>query len=137
MLIHNTIPNILHDILLAFRDTGKKLQLKGDLLKMITNKNYNVDLASLSDKKSEYDFAEERNFDTKAQGNKSTRERTVMKLLKSTGLMVSATGVSKTKFLFSDPDELCESLTLLLQEKEVVIILIKLARKLLLELIVY
>ena len=31
--------------------------------------------------------------------------------------MVSASGVSKTIFLSSDPDELCERLKLLLQEK--------------------
>ena len=37
--------------MLTFRDTDKEFERKGDLLKMITNKNYNVDLASLSDKK--------------------------------------------------------------------------------------
>ena len=57
------------------------------------------------------------NFDTKAQGNKSTRDRTLIKLLKSPGLMVSASGVSKTIFLSSDPDELCNRLKFLLQEK--------------------
>ena len=31
--------------------------------------------------------------------------------------MVSASGVSRTKFLSSDPDELCDRLKLLLQEK--------------------
>ena len=57
------------------------------------------------------------NFDTKAQGNKSTRDRTLIKLLKSPGLMVSASGVSKTIFLSSDPDELCNRLKFSLQEK--------------------
>ena len=56
-------------------------------------------------------------FDAKAQGNKSTRDRTLIKLLKSPGLMVSASGVSKTIILSSDPDELCDRLKLLLQEK--------------------
>ena len=70
---------------------------------MITDKNYNVDLATLSDKKLMYDFAKEMNFDSKAQGNKSTRDR-IIKLLKTSGLMVSASGVSKTIFLSSDPD---------------------------------
>ena len=51
LLIKNTIPITLHDNLLTFRNTGKIFELKGDLLKMITNKNYNVDHASLSDKK--------------------------------------------------------------------------------------
>ena len=67
--------------------------------------------------KNMYDFAKEINFDLKAQGNKSTRDRTLTKLLKSPGLMVSASGVSKTIFLSSDPDELCDRLKLLLQEK--------------------
>ena len=58
--------------MLTFRDTGKDFELKVDLLKMITNKNYNVDLASLKDRELMYDFAKEMNFDTTAPGNKST-----------------------------------------------------------------
>ena len=117
LLIKNTIPNPLHDNLLTFRDTNKVFGLKGDLLKMITNKNYNVNLASLADKKIMYDFAKEMHFDTKAQGDKSTRDRTLISLLNSPGLMVSASGVSKTIILSSHPDELCNRLKLLLQEK--------------------
>ena len=67
--------------MLTFRDTAKEFELKGDLLKMMTNNNFNVDLASLSDKKLKYDSAKELNFDLKAQGNKSTRDRTLIKLL--------------------------------------------------------
>ena len=115
LLIHNTIPFTLYNNLLTFRDTGKEFELKGDLLKMITNKNFNVDLASLADKKLMYDFAKEMHFDTKAQGKKSTRDRTLIKLLKSPAIMAS--GFSKTIFLSSDPDELCNRLKLLLQEK--------------------
>ena len=84
---------------------------------MITNSKYNVDLASLSDKKLMYDFAKEMHFDMKAPGNKSIRDRKLIKLLKSPGLIVSASGVSKTIFLSSDPDELCDRLKLLLQER--------------------
>ena len=51
LLIHNTIPVILYNNLLTFRDTGKAFELKGDLLKMINNKNHKVDLVSLSDNK--------------------------------------------------------------------------------------
>ena len=72
LLIHNTIPITLHDNLLTFRDTGEEFELKGDLLKMITNKNYNVDLAKLSDKRPMYDFAKALIFDVKAHGSKST-----------------------------------------------------------------
>ena len=62
LLIHNSIPITLHDNLLTFTDTGKVFQLKEDLLKVITCKNYKVDLASLSDKKLMHDFANEMNF---------------------------------------------------------------------------
>ena len=97
-LIHNTTPITLHDNILTIRYTGKEFELKGHLLKMITNKNSNVDLASLSGKKLIHDFAMEKNFDLKAQGRNSTRNRTVIKLLKPTGLMIPASGVSKTIF---------------------------------------
>ena len=112
--IHNSIPITLYGNILTFRDTGKEFELTGDLLKMITNKNINEDLASLSDKKLMYDFAKEMHFDLKAQGNKSTRDRTLIKLLKSPAIIAS--GIS-TIFLSSDPDEVCNRLKLLLQEK--------------------
>ena len=95
--INKTIPITLYNNMFTFRDTGKEFQLKGELLKMITNKNYNFDLASLQDKKLMYDFAKEMNFDTNALGNKSTRDRSLKKL-NSPGLMVSASGDSKTYF---------------------------------------
>ena len=118
LLKKNTIPDTLYSNMLTFLDAGREFELKGELLKMITNKNYNVNLASLQDKKLMYHFAKEMNFDLKAQGKKSTRDRTLIKLLKSPGLMVSASGISKTIFLSSDPDELCDRLKLLLQEKQ-------------------
>ena len=82
---------------------------------MIFNKNYNVDLANIQDKKLMYDFAKEMNFDLKAQGNESTRDKTLIKLLKSPAIMAS--GISKTRFLSFDRDELCGTLKLVLQEK--------------------
>ena len=65
-----------------------------------------------------YDFAKEMHFDPKASGNKSTRDRKPIKLLNSPGLKLSASGLSKTIFLSSDPNELCDRLKLLLQEKQ-------------------
>ena len=64
--INKTLPITLYISLLTFRVTCKKFELKCDLLKMITNKNYNVNIASLSDKKLTYDFAKELKFDSKA-----------------------------------------------------------------------
>ena len=114
---NNSIPITFYINILTFRDTGKEFKLKGNLLKMITNKNYNVNYASLSDKKLMYEFAKEMYFDKRRVGNKSTRDRSLIELLNSPGLMVSASGVSKTIFLSTDPNELCKRIKLLLQEK--------------------
>ena len=115
--INNSIPITLYNNIFPFRDTGKEFELKGDLLKTITNKNYNVNHASLSDNKLMYEFAKEMHFEERRVGNKSTRDRTLIELLNSPGLIVSASGVSKTIFLSSDANELCDRLKLLLQEK--------------------
>ena len=112
--IIKTIPITLNNNLLTLRDTGKEFELKADLLNMITNNNFNVDHASLADKKLLYNFAKEMNFDLRAPGNKSTRDRTLIKLLKTPAIMAS--GIS-TIFLPSDPDRFCNRLKLLLQEK--------------------
>ena len=114
--INKTLPITLYNNMLTFRDTGKEFELKGDLLKMITNRTYNVDLASLQDKKLMYYFAKEKKFDFNAQSNKSTGDRTLLKFLKSPAIMAS--GISKTIFLSSDPDEICNRIKLLLREKQ-------------------
>ena len=113
--IHNSIPITLYGNMLTFRDTNKQFELTGDLLEIITNKDYNVDLASLTDRTLMYDFAKEMNFDSKAVGKKSTRDKTLIKLLKSPAII--AFGFSKTIILSSDPNELCDRMRLLLQEK--------------------
>ena len=81
---------------------------------MITKKNYKVDLAKLSEKKVIYEFAREMHFHIKAKGKKTTRDRTFIKLTKSTAIMAS--GISTISLPF-DAKELCERLKLLLQEK--------------------
>ena len=115
LLIHNSIPVTLQDNLLTFCDTGKIFELKADVIKIITNRNYNVNLARLSDIKSMYDFAKEMYFDVKGPGNKSTPDRTLTKLIKSPAFMAS--GIS-SKFSPADSNELCDRLGLLQQEKQ-------------------
>ena len=100
LLIHNTTPVTLYDNLLTLRDTGKVFELQGDLLKLITNKKYSVDIASLWDKKILYDFAKEVNFDEKSSGNKSTRDNSLIRILKSPAILVSASGVSSKTFFY-------------------------------------
>ena len=85
---------------------------------MITNSKYVVDFPSLADKNLMYDFAKEKYFNVKATGNKSTRDRPLEKMPKSPGLMVSAPGISNRLFIPSSPNELCNLLKLLLQEKK-------------------
>ena len=115
LLIKNIIPVTLQNNLLTFRDTGKVFELKRDLLKKKTNKIYIVDLASLADKKLKYDFAKEMHFVVRGQGRKSTRYRTLMKLMKSPTIMAS--GNSNTFFLSSVSNELCNRLRIFLQVK--------------------
>ena len=116
LLIHNTIPITLYNNLLTFRETSKTFELKEDLFKKTTFKNFNVDLAGLLDKKPMYDFSEELNFDVKSMGNKSTGDRTLIKFFKLPGLLVSTSGNSNLIFLSSDPKELCDKLKILIQE---------------------
>ena len=54
------------------------------------------------------------NYDTKSTGRPSTRHTSIIKILESPAIMAS--GISKT-ILSSDPNELCDRLKLLLQEK--------------------
>ena len=73
-----------------------------------------------------YDFAKEMYFDEKALGSKSTRDKAFIRLLKSFGIMVSASGVStfykkklsNTIFLSTDPNEFCDRLKVSIQEKQ-------------------
>ena len=114
-LINKGIPVTLVSNLLIFRDSNKSFKLEGDLLETITNYDFNVDHSNQQDRKLIYEFAKEMNFNIKEKGNKSERDKSIIRLLKSPAIMAS--GVSKTIFLSSDANELCDRLKLLLQEK--------------------
>ena len=114
-MINKGIPVTLVSNLLIFRDSNKSFKLEGDLLETITNYDFNVDHSNQQDRKLIYEFAKEMNFNIKEKGNKSNRDKSIIRLLKSPAIMAS--GVSKTIFLSSDANELCDRLKLLLQEK--------------------
>ena len=114
-LIHRGIPVSLVSNIIIFRDSDKSFKLEGDLLKLITNHKFNADHSSPQDKKLIYEFAKEMNYDTKSTGRPSVRHNSVVKILNSPAIMAS--GVSNVIILSSDPDELCDRLRLLLQEK--------------------
>ena len=114
-LINKGIPVTLVSNLLIFRDSNKSFKLEGDLLETITTYDFNVDHSNQQDRKLIYEFAKEMNFNIKEKGNKSDRDKSIIRLLKSPAIMAS--GVSKTIILSSDANELCDRLKLLLQEK--------------------
>ena len=114
-LIHGTIPVTIFSNMITFRGTNKAFRLEGDLLKVITNYKFNADHSSPQDKKLIYEFAKEMNYDTKSTGRPSMRHTSIIKILESPAIMAS--GISKTIIISSDPNELCDRLKLLLQEK--------------------
>ena len=114
-LIHGTIPVTIFSNMIVFRDSNKSLRLEGDLLKVITNYKFNVDHSSPQDKRLIYEFAKAMNYDVKSTGRPSTRHNSMVRLLDQPAIMAS--GFSKTIILSSDPNELCDRLKLLLQEK--------------------
>ena len=114
-LIHGNVPVTIFSNLITFRDSNKNFRLEGDLLKVITNYKFNVDHSSSQDKKIIYNFAKEMNYDINSAGRPSVRHNSIIKLLEQPAIMAS--GISKILFLSSDPDDLCNRLKLLLQEK--------------------
>ena len=116
LLINIALPVTLYDILFTFRDTHKKFEMEGKLLKIMTNKNYNVDLAKILDKELLFEFAKGMCFDQKALGNEGTNDYTFINLLKSAASMASDIF---TIFLPDNPSDLCDRLKLLPQKKQV------------------
>ena len=113
--INGTILVTIFRNMITFTDSNKTFRLEGDLLKVITNYKFNADHSSPQDKKLIYEFAKEMNYDTKSTGRPSTRHTSIIKILESPAIMAS--GISKTIIISFDPNELCDRLKLLLQEK--------------------
>ena len=104
----------------------KDLELQGERLKMMTNRNYNVDLAKLSHKKLMFEFAKEKYFNEKALVKKNVRDKSLIGLLQPHAIMAGSLIKKlflkpiegKTKFLSSNPIEHFNRLKLLLHEKQ-------------------
>ena len=114
-LIHGNIPVTIFSNMITFRDSNKTFRLEGDLLKVLTNYKFNVDHSSLQDKKLIYEFGKEMKYDIDSLGRPSVRHNSMIRLLGQPAIMAS--GFTKTIILSSDPNELCDRLKLLLQEK--------------------
>ena len=81
----------------------------------MTNYDSNVSHFNTKDQKLIYEFGKEMNFNSKQKGRKSDRDKSLIKLLKSTAIL--ALGIS-TIFSPSNPDEHCDRLKILLLEKQ-------------------
>ena len=114
-LIHGKIPVTIFSNMITFRDSKKTFKLEGDLLKVITNYKFNVDHSNQQDQKIICEIAKEMNYDTKSTGRPSIRHESMIRLLDKPAIMAS--GISKTIFLSSNPNKLCNRLKLFLQEK--------------------
>ena len=118
-LINGGIPVTLVSNMSIFRDRNKSFKLDGDLLETMTNYDFNVDHSNQQDRKLIYELAKEMNFNNKQKGNKSERDKSIIRLLRSPRIMAS--GVT-TIFVSETADELCNRLKFLLQEKHAGII---------------
>ena len=114
-LIHRGIPVTLFSNMITCRDSNKSFKLEGDLLKLITEYKFNADHSSPQDKKLIYEFAKEMNYDIKSIGRPGVRHNSIVKILNPPAIMAS--GISNIIILSSNPDELCNRLRILLQEK--------------------
>ena len=114
-LTNGSIPVNFYSNMITFRDSNKSFKLDGDLPETTTNYVFNVNHANQQDRTLIIEFEKETRLDIKQKGRKSIRDKSMVKLLKSPA--ITASGISKTIFLSADPDELCNRLKLLSQEK--------------------
>ena len=81
--INESIPVTLYSNMLTFRDSNKSFKLDEDLLKTMTNYQFNAGHSNQQDRKIILEFAEEMKFDMKKIGRKSLRDSSIVELLKS------------------------------------------------------
>ena len=84
-------------------------------MKTITNHDFQVAHFNPEDQKLLYEYAKAMKFDIKQKGRKGKRDMSLINLLKSPAIMAS---VISTILLSYDPNELCDRLKLLIQEKQ-------------------
>ena len=114
-LINEKVPVSIFSNMLTFRDTKKVFKIEGDLYKVMTDYKFNVDHSNKQNRQIIYEFGKEMKYKLKNKGRPSIRHNSMIRLLNQPPIMAS--GFSKTIFLSSDPNELCDRLKLLLQEK--------------------
>ena len=116
LLINEKVPVTIFNNMLTFRDTNKVFKLEGDLYKVITDYKFNVDHSIKQNRQIIYEFGKEMKYKLKNKGRPSNRHNSMIRILNQQP--ITASGFIKTIILSSDPDELCNRLRLLLQEKQ-------------------
>ena len=81
----------------------------------MTNYKFNADHSNPQNRKIIGEVAREMNYDFKRTGRPSIRHSSIIRILNSPAIMAS--GIS-TIFLASDPNELCDRLRSIIQEKQ-------------------
>ena len=102
-LINDGRPVTLYSNMLTFRESNKTFILDGDLLETLTSYDLNVGHSNPQDQKLIYEFEEEMRFNIRQKGRKSDRDKSMIRLPKSSWIMAS--GVSRTIFLSLEGDE--------------------------------
>ena len=97
-----------------FTDSKKSFNLDGDPLKTMTNYKLNVDRAISQDRKINYEFGNEMNFNIRQMGRKSNRDTSLAKMLKSPA--IRAAGIL-TINLPENTNDFFYRLKIFLQEK--------------------
>ena len=116
-LINENVPVTIFNNMLTFRDTNKIFKLEGDLLEVMSNNKFNVDHSNQQNREIIREFAKEMKYNTvKNKRRPPIRHKSMIRLLNQPP--ITASGFTKTTIILSsDPDELCNRLRLLLQEK--------------------
>ena len=114
-LNNEKVPVTIFNNMLTFRETNKIFKLERDLYKVLTDYKFNVDHSNKQNRQIIYEFGKEMKYKLKNKGRPSIRHNSMIRLLNQTP--ITASGFTKTIILSSNPDELCNRLRLLLQEK--------------------
>ena len=115
-LINGGITVSLYSNMSTFTDSNKSFKLDGDLLGTMTNYDFNVDHSNPQDQKMIYELGKEMKFDIRQKGRKGERDKSMIRLLISPRTLAS--GISNIIFLSSSPNEICDRLMLIIQEKQ-------------------
>ena len=115
--IDEKVPVTIFNNMLTFRNNNKKVfKLEGDLLEVMSNNKFNVDRSNKQNREIFREFAKEMKYNlVKNKGRPPVRHKSMIRLPNQPP--TTASGYTKTIILSSNPDEFCNRVRLLLQEK--------------------